>query len=59
MPVVIKELIVLVKSNEERQPPITRLRPEERAQAQQKGQDALVREAVQQTLEILHRKNER
>lgn len=59
MPIVIKELVITVKANEERQPPITRLRPEERAQTQQQGQDALVREAVQQTLEIIHRKNER
>ncbi len=59
MPIVVKELIVTVKANEERQPPVTRLRPEERAQAQQNGQDALIREAVEQTLEILTRKNER
>ncbi len=59
MPIVIKELVITVKTNEERQPPVTRLRTEERAQAQQKGQDALVREAVEQTLEILNRKNER
>ncbi|MCP9234659.1 DUF5908 family protein [Lewinella sp. JB7] len=59
MPIVIRELIVAVKANEERQPPVTRLRPEERAQAQQSGQDALVREAVEQALAILHRKNER
>lgn len=59
MPVVINELIITLKSNEERQPPVTRLRPEERAQAQQAGQDALVREAVEQTLRILKQKNER
>ena len=59
MPIVIKELVITLKTNEERQPPVTRLRKEERAQAQQQGQDALVREAVEQTLEILHRQNER
>lgn len=59
MPIVIKELVITVKTNEERQAPVTRLRKEERAQAQQKGQNALVREAVQQTLEILNQKNER
>ena len=59
MPIVIKELVITLKTNEERQPPVTRLRKEERAQAQQQGQDALVREAVEQTLEILNRKNER
>ena len=59
MPIVIKELVITVKANEERQAPVTRLPPQERAQAQQSGQDALVREAVEQTLEILHRKNER
>ncbi|PPK87923.1 hypothetical protein CLV84_0882 [Neolewinella xylanilytica] len=59
MPIVIKELVITLKTNEERQPPVTRLRKEARAQAQQQGQDALVREAVEQTLEILNRKNER
>ena len=59
MPVVIKELVITLKANEERQPPVTRLRKEERAQAQQQGQDALVREAVDQTLEILRKQQER
>ena len=59
MPVVIKELVITVKANEERQQPITRMRKEERSQAQKKGQDALVREAVNQTLQILKDKKER
>lgn len=59
MPVIIRQLIITVKANEERQPPVTQLRPHERGQAQQKGQDALVREAVDQTLEILRAEKER
>lgn len=59
MPVIIRQLIITVKANEERQPPVTQLRPHERAQAQQQGQDALVREAVEQTLEIIHKEKER
>ena len=59
MPVIIKELVLTLKTNEERQAPITRQRPEERSQSQKKGQDALVREAVNQTLRILKSKKER
>ncbi|THH39411.1 DUF5908 family protein [Neolewinella litorea] len=59
MPVIIRQLTITVKANEERQPPVTQLRPHERSQTQQKGQDALVREAVEQTLEILRTEKER
>jgi hypothetical protein len=59
MPVVIKELVITVKANEARQAPVSQQRPEARAQQAQKGQDALVREAVEQALQILNRKNER
>lgn len=59
MPVVIKELVITVKANEARQPAISQQRPEDRVQQSQKGQDTLVREAVEQALQILNRKNER
>jgi len=59
MPVVIKELIITLKANEQRQPPVSQQRPESRAQQQKKGQDGLVREAVEQALDIINRKKER
>ncbi|WP_020570405.1 DUF5908 family protein [Neolewinella persica] len=59
MPVIIKELVITVKANEARQAPVSQQRPEARAQQAKQGQDALVREAVEQALQILNRKNER
>jgi hypothetical protein len=59
MPITIKELVITVKTEQRQSRPITQQRPEERQRTQEKGQDALVREAVEQTLRVLEAKQER
>ncbi|MBC6993249.1 DUF5908 family protein [Neolewinella lacunae] len=59
MPVTIKEFIITVKTDQKAQAPVTQARPEERQRIQENGQDALVRECVEQTLRIMRNKQER
>lgn len=59
MSISIREFIVTIKTNQREQPPVTQARPEARQRIQEQGQDALVREAVEQTLAILKTKKER
>lgn len=55
----VRELIFTIKFNQPASKPITRVPPQERGQQQKQGQDALVREVVDQTLRILEAKKER
>lgn len=59
MPITITEFILTVKTEQRAQRPVTRERPEARKRIQETGQDALVKECVEQTLNILKAKKER